>query len=353
MGQAVSDSGKKEIDNEVFIMDGGMGHQLRLLGLKMGTNIWSATALVEDDKHHLVVEAHKLYLSAGAQSITTSNYAVQPNYFTLEYGNDFDWSLISKYATLAGKLASQARDESGRKDAIIYGCLPPIAESHRPDLANEYIRENPDKGQQFYYDTAKGLQPYVDVFLCETMNSHEELMCALNAIRGFGLPIAVSMDGKFRDPQTFKARPEEAERVAQTLLNLIDEGVQVELLAFNCAISENIFKCLNAIKPETKRSLRAHGVKLGAYPNTCHPVVDATRVYSVNQSSNSNGDLYPEAIKRDETARPKFIQTSEQFIHLGCNAIGGCCGFGAEDIARLSKYFHPNRAIGFIDAGGL
>ena len=65
----------------------------------------------------MVVEAHKLYLSAGAQSITTSNYAVQPNYFTLEYGNNFDWSLISKYATIAGKLASQARDESGRKDA--------------------------------------------------------------------------------------------------------------------------------------------------------------------------------------------------------------------------------------------
>ena len=56
-----------------------------------------------------------------------------------------------------------------------------------------------------------------------------------------------------------EARPDEAERVAQTLLKLIGEGVQIEMLSFNCAISENIFKCLNAMKPETKLSLREHG----------------------------------------------------------------------------------------------
>merc|ERR1719189_3372808 len=106
------------------------------------------------------------------------------------------------------------------------------------------------------------------------------------------------------------------------------------------------------MKPDTINRLKSHGVKLGAYPNTCHPVTDATRVYSVNQSSNFTGDHYPEAIKRDETARPKFIKTSEKLISLGCNCLGGCCGFGAEDIARLTKHFHPRRKLKYnIDAG--
>ena len=63
----------------VTLLDGGMGFELQLRGVKVPSHtesIWSALALVEDPD--AVVAVHADYIEAGADIITINNYAVTP-----------------------------------------------------------------------------------------------------------------------------------------------------------------------------------------------------------------------------------------------------------------------------------
>ena len=50
------------MDNNYFskirILDGGMGQTLLEKGLKAKGSLWSATALIDEKYHHLVVDTH-------------------------------------------------------------------------------------------------------------------------------------------------------------------------------------------------------------------------------------------------------------------------------------------------------
>ena len=69
----------------VVIMDGATGSQLFRAGVPRGTT-WSAPALADAQHHSKVVQVHSAYLRAGADIITTSNYAVQPSYYRKAFG---------------------------------------------------------------------------------------------------------------------------------------------------------------------------------------------------------------------------------------------------------------------------
>ena len=59
-------------------------------------------------------------------------------------------------ATLASKLAVQAREEAGasKEDVRIFGTLPPLNESHRPDLFATFLEQ---EGRPFIVDTYRAL----------------------------------------------------------------------------------------------------------------------------------------------------------------------------------------------------
>ena len=63
----------------VTLLDGGMGFELQLRGVKVPSHtesIWSAMALIEEPD--AVVDIHVDYLDAGADVMTINNYAVTP-----------------------------------------------------------------------------------------------------------------------------------------------------------------------------------------------------------------------------------------------------------------------------------
>ena len=61
--------------SKVRILDGGMGQQLLSMGLKPKGSLWSATALVEEKYHKLIVNAHLDFIKSGADVIVTNNFA--------------------------------------------------------------------------------------------------------------------------------------------------------------------------------------------------------------------------------------------------------------------------------------
>ena len=58
------------------ILDGGMGRELKKIGAPFRQPEWSALSLMEAPEQ--VVAAHQSFIKAGAQVITTNNYAVVP-----------------------------------------------------------------------------------------------------------------------------------------------------------------------------------------------------------------------------------------------------------------------------------
>ena len=60
----------------VTVIDGGMGKELRRIGAPFRQPEWSALALMEAPD--MVVRAHRNFIGAGAEVITTNNYSVVP-----------------------------------------------------------------------------------------------------------------------------------------------------------------------------------------------------------------------------------------------------------------------------------
>jgi methionine synthase I (cobalamin-dependent) len=66
------------------LLDGGMGHQLKAMGIKIEGKVGTmerflGVALANTRQPDLVRDAHLAYIDAGADVITTNNYAVVPS----------------------------------------------------------------------------------------------------------------------------------------------------------------------------------------------------------------------------------------------------------------------------------
>ena len=115
--------------SDFTLLDGGMGKLLRARGAPFRQPEWSALALMEgpDGLEH-VVAAHREFIDAGADLITTNNYAVVPFHLGLDRFLERGVELCA----LAGRLAREAADMAQRPVRVA-GSLPPLFGSYEPD----------------------------------------------------------------------------------------------------------------------------------------------------------------------------------------------------------------------------
>ena len=88
----------------ITILDGGTAKELRRIGAPFRQPEWSALALMEAPER--VVEVHRNFIEAGAQVVTTNNYAVVPYHL----GEDVVGERLAELCDLAGALARQAAE---------------------------------------------------------------------------------------------------------------------------------------------------------------------------------------------------------------------------------------------------
>lgn len=143
-------SGSKEL----FILDGGMGGELRRMGAPFRQPEWSALSLIEAPD--FVAQAHRNFAAAGADVLTTSNYAVVP----FHLGEKRFLNQGSSLTALSGQLAAEVAASYG---CLVAGALPPLFGSYRPDLfqmelAPKYLRL-----------IIAALFPFVDLWLAEEL----------------------------------------------------------------------------------------------------------------------------------------------------------------------------------------
>lgn len=302
----------------VELLDGGTGEELFKRGLQDDRKIWSASALVHETHHELLVEVHRAFLDAGADFITCNNYSVTP-------GVGFSEADIVKYTSAAGALAATARSWSGRAaTAQICGSLPPLLESYRADHVVAH-----DEGVRLYSLIGAALAPHVDVFLAETLSSVAEAKMALAGVQDLGKPVMVSFTlnrhGTIRSGECV----DDAVRELLDFTAHATSSVELRGVLFNCAQPEHVSRALRvlAAADTVREQLAVRGVRLGAYANRLTEIpVD----WALQESTE------PQAMREDLSVR-QYSDFVCEWVALGADIVGGCCGIGPEYISSIHE----------------
>lgn len=255
------------------LLDGPLGAALQAQGVDLSAPAWSANALRSHPD--AVAALHRLYADAGAQVHRANTFR------TTRRACGADWETLAR---LAVKLARDAAKPGQR----IAGCLGPLEDCYRPDLAPEYPRPE-------HASLARVLaSEEVDLILCETFPNPEEARMAVSAAVETGKPTWVSFtagpDGKLLTPaQVFAS--------ARECLSLGASAVLV-----NCIAAELTGPYLDALWPI--------GVPYGAYANAA--VWNGAPI-----SAQRYGEL------------------AGQWRQKGASIIGGCCGTDASYLAAI------------------
>jgi S-methylmethionine-dependent homocysteine/selenocysteine methylase len=297
------------------ILDGGMSRELMRVGAPFRQPEWSALALMLAPE--TVTEAHRRFIAAGADVITTNSYALVPFHIGAEKFEAEGRTL----ADLAGRAARQAAGGATRQVRVA-GSLPPLFGSYRPDLFDEA------QAPRIIRPLVEGLSPHVDLWLAETQSSLAEVRFARRAVqemlpgdtRPFWASFTLDDEKGDRTPPTLRS----GESVAAAVNAAIDLGVGAVL--FNCSQPEIMAGAVSAAQAVrlARQEAAGAGTLIGVYANAFVPQTAA----AANEGlSEIRADLTPAA----------YARFALEWRALGADIIGGCCGIGSEHIAELHR----------------
>jgi len=295
---------------DVMLLDGGMGHQLRALGVEISGPVGTmrrflGVAMANLDQPQLVVDAHLAYIDAGADVVTTNSYACVPR--CLQHAPDAGSGPIDLDTIIrrAGELAKEACAQRPDRKAKVAGCLPPLAESYRPDRVGAF-----DENLAQYRRIAAAIKPTSDLLLCETMSTVDEACAACTAALETGLPVWVAWTLDENKPVLRSGESIEA-AVAAVMQTPGAHGA-VKALLFNCTSPEIVREAMPALRAATPND-----VLVGGYANG---------FVTASSGQGEYRDLSPEEYL-DSFVRP--------WISSGASVVGGCCGIFPKHIQAI------------------
>jgi S-methylmethionine-dependent homocysteine/selenocysteine methylase len=296
------------LKNSVTLLDAGMGKSLSMRGVEIPATIWSANALLVAPD--VVVDIHRENITAGARIITTNSYGVIRN----DLANVGLAHRTIELNELAANLAQTARDESGEAGVRIAGSLPPLNGSFRPDYVLDLETLLP-----LYREQVAALAPSIDLFLCETMSHSTEALAAARAASESGKPFLVALT--LDDERTACLRSGESlAAVCEMLQPFKPDGILA-----NCCLPERISEAIPVLVES--------GVKItGGYANALSNI---PKDWLLGGNKETDGSL---TIREDITPS-RYADFAEEWLDLGANLVGGCCGTTAEFIEAIHERF--------------
>jgi len=285
----------------ITLLDGGLGQELLTRSGEPPTGLWSTQFLI--DQPDLVRELHRDYFWAGANVATTNSYAILPDRLS-PFGLEQRFAELHQQACL---LAVSARDEYGQ--GLVAGSMGPTGRSYRPDLAPSI-----EEAAELYAEIAAIQEPYVDIFLCETMSSVAQARGAVMGASSGRKPVwlAVSVD----DKDGTRLRSGEAITEVLPLLAEFD----LAALLVNCSPPEAINQAL--------RLLAGQDIPIGAYANGFVEIsLDYLQEGATVDLLQTRTNFGPEV----------YASFAADWIEQGATIIGGCCEVGPAHIEELTK----------------
>jgi len=293
------------------ILDGGMGQELLAKGLVSKGTLWSASALIEEKNHQLVIDTHLEFINAGADVIITNSFSTRR--VRMEQNKVLNFFNFANQK--AGELAVKAKEIS-KKDVLIAGSLPAQNDTYQVDKRDKKIIEKD------FFDQAKIIAPYIDFFYLDVLCSGKELELALNVTEKLNKPVLVGLhikkDGKLPSKETIAEIVKKYKN--NNWLGLVAACVSLEIIEET--INENNkldipfgFKA-NLWEKEEPLPLKNFNTakfnEIGVNPNIAM------------------------GVRKDITGKI-FYEFSKKIMKKGATILGGCCEANPDHIKEISK----------------
>ncbi|MBB3289533.1 MULTISPECIES: homocysteine S-methyltransferase family protein [unclassified Rhizobium] len=297
--------------SKFLILDGGMSRELLRLGAELKQPEWSALALINSPE--IVRQVHDEFIAAGSDVITTNSYALVPFHIGEERFRADGAALIAR----AGQLARDAADACKDRKILVAGSLPPIFGSYEPE------NFDPSRVQDYLKVLVENLDPYVDVWLGETLSLIAEGEAVRTAVAETGKPFWISFTLADDAAQRNGASPalRSGERVEDAARWAASSGA--EALLFNCS------------KPEVMRAaVDTAGEVFRSSGSTLQIGVYANAFEGEQGESAANEGLHA---TRDDLNDDAYSRFACSWVDAGATMVGGCCGIGAGHIHQLRR----------------
>ena len=281
---------------KVRILDGGMGQELLARGMKTKGTLWSASALLNDNYHDLLLNTHLDYIKAGAEVIVTTTFATRR--VRLLENNVLDkFDYLNKKA---GEIAKKTKKYY--PNVLVAGGLPPQNLTYKVD-----DRES-GKISKDFYSQAKLIDPFIDFFYLDVLSSFKEIKVALDSTKEFNKPylIGIHISEGTKLPS--------GEKISEMMNYLKKQKILGVILS--CVSPENYGLNLNEIK--------SIGIPFGFKLNGFIKTEPFPRP---NQKDKNNKFVQPNKFlgKRKDLTPEKMLEFAKKFRDSGATILGGCC----------------------------
>ncbi len=292
------------------ILDGGMGQELLHKGLKPKGTLWSAHALIDENCHQLVIDAHLDFINSGAEVIVTTTFTARR--FRL-IQNDCE-KYFEKINIKAVELAQKARDIS-KKNILIAGGLPNQKQTYSADLGKDLnvIEKN-------FYDQAKFLKNGIDFFYLDVMSSGLECEIALKTIESFNLPVLVGVH--VRDNGQLPS--------GEKIKDMVKKYKNNNWLGIIAACVSP--KAYELVANDLQKQEIPYGFKLNAFKK----IPEDYTVASKDQWGNAGNPNTVLGVNTDLN-ESKFYEYAKKFKENGATILGGCCEIRPSHIKEISR----------------
>jgi homocysteine S-methyltransferase len=280
------------------VVDGGLSTQLEVERADFSGPLWTARALL--DTPLLVERAHRAFVEAGAQIISTASYQISRAGFV--------------EAGMTAEDADRALRESVRvAQRAVAGTTTKVAASVGPWGATRHdgseYRGNYGKSVEFLEDFHRERLPHLaaghpDFFAVETIPDVTEARAICRALGSVpGIPVWFSFSCSSRTQLASGEPLRDAVLAIKDTPGLMAVGV-------NCVPPENVASLLGEIAAVTD-------LPLIAYPNRGGIWDSETEQWSGRHSE-------------------PLAHWAPGWVEAGVSLLGGCCGYAATDISDLA-----------------
>lgn len=297
------------MNNKVTLIDGAMGTEIRARGFEVPSHtnsIWSAQALI--DNPDVVKDIHKDYILAGAEVITTNNYAVTQNLLRRENIRD----KLKELTLLSIDIAKQARENTNHSVKIA-ASLPPLDTSYRPDLVGDM-----DSIVRKYSEIVNIVKDKVDLIIIETMSSSIEAIGALTACKNADIEVWLGY--------TLHGVRENTLPSGESLLDALNavKDFNIDAYLINCCSADITSKAMKVFTSELNKPF-------GGYANS--EIID--HIESGDDSLDNAENLQRES--RQSIDANQYSKIVEEWITSGATIVGGCCRTTPKHIKKIHQ----------------
>ena len=292
--------------DEVVLIDGGTGSELKRRGVPMSAAAWSGLAV---HTHPDVVRAvHTAYIHAGAEVIIANTFGTARSLLQAAgIGNEFE--RINRRAV---ELAFEARDASGKsaEDIAIGGSisnLPPNMDQGNYPPAE---RESADLKELAETLVNAG----VDFIALEMLQDTHHAARAMAAALTTGLPVWLGVCARLRET--------DQGLVGFNYTDIDFEDILDALIPMGPDVVNLMHTEIAAVAPAISMIRERWQGPIGVYPEMPYSTFPVWRTA-----------LSPE----------EFIEEAKGWLRQGARLIGGCCGTSPEHIVALAQWLRSEQ----------